>query len=168
MSKRSLNVFYTNCCNYSCAHCYVDAGPMKSSTMGSALFSRVVSEACQNGFSRITITGGEPTLFWRNIRPIIQSYEKIDWGICSNAHWAGTEESTFQWCSWEKIKSIRDKLLERETICGKCEYRVWCGLCAPRVYTQFRSKTPDNKYCSENKAVFRTLKEEGLIGWFRG
>jgi len=53
-----LHVTYS--CNLSCAHCYAQAGPGKSSSMRVDEVRRLAIEAAAAGFQKVVITGGEP------------------------------------------------------------------------------------------------------------
>lgn len=86
----SLQIEITEACNNKCIHCYnFWREPNKQSclTKLSALQLETIADiAIENKIFAVTLTGGEPLLFWRILPPVIQKLRAadIDVGLNSN------------------------------------------------------------------------------------
>lgn len=73
---KKLNIYLTNACNLTCAHCFMKAGKKLKDELNVNEWVRVLGEFAQAGGQSVTFTGGEP-LMNSNFKSIIEvAYEK--------------------------------------------------------------------------------------------
>lgn len=85
-----ITIFITNQCNIRCKHCFVNPLLTKNDVMEYELFKDILCVANKWGVKNIKISGGEPFLFWNEIKHYLNSIknDEITYCICTNAFWA--------------------------------------------------------------------------------
>ncbi|WP_055668657.1 radical SAM protein [Desnuesiella massiliensis] len=88
-------LFYTNICNFKCKHCFVSPLFNGKKTMDELLFEKSLNFCVTNKIQKISISGGEPMLFWNQFKNYIKDVSQknnIYFSICTNAYWAKITE----------------------------------------------------------------------------
>lgn len=60
---KSIQIHPTRLCNLSCLHCYSSSSPKERDRLDVALLSNVLSDAADEGYDYVSISGGEPLLY---------------------------------------------------------------------------------------------------------
>ncbi|WP_027631561.1 radical SAM protein [Clostridium hydrogeniformans] len=86
-----ITLFYTNICNLKCKHCFVSPLFNENQKMSNETFLKSLAFCKYNEIKKISISGGEPMLFWNDFKSLIKNFfinENIYFSICTNAYWA--------------------------------------------------------------------------------
>lgn len=97
-----VSLFYCNICNIACEHCFLDKS-LPECRMEDDLFMKVLQEIYQvNGdIGLISISGGEPMLFFDDIMRLIERCNinhELTFSISTNAFWATSKEISENIC----------------------------------------------------------------------
>ncbi len=60
---KSIQIHPSRLCNLSCLHCYSSSSPKERGALGVALLSNALSNAADEGYDYVSISGGEPLLY---------------------------------------------------------------------------------------------------------
>jgi MoaA/NifB/PqqE/SkfB family radical SAM enzyme len=91
-----ISLSYTLKCNAYCAHCCVNAGPSQNKKISIGNAKKLISDAKRYGIKFIAFTGGEPTLFRKELLEIMKfsKANKIKNILVTNAWWAKTVKTS--------------------------------------------------------------------------
>lgn len=94
-----LSIFYTNKCSIKCDHCFIGE-QKKIYRMSDDMLEYVLSQNRNLAFGVISFTGGEPLMYWEDIRKSIQNnkLENVKITISTNAYWADSKENSDKMC----------------------------------------------------------------------
>lgn len=76
---RSIHIEIANACNERCVHCYIPH-ELKTSTMDSNLFYRIIDDGCAMNIIHVTLSGGEP-LMHKDIIGFLEKCRKSDLSV---------------------------------------------------------------------------------------
>ncbi len=62
-ASRILQIHPTRRCNLRCLHCYSSSGPEERGHLSLALLKAAVTDACAEGYTVVSLSGGEPLLY---------------------------------------------------------------------------------------------------------
>ena len=66
-----LVVFSTNMCNINCKHCFINRDE-ELFPPNINIISEIIDSSQKAGINRLTFSGGEPLLFWSNLKTILR------------------------------------------------------------------------------------------------
>ncbi len=101
---------YSLACNAQCAHCSVWADPKSRLKLGLDKAIECVSDAGEFGINVIALTGGEPTVYLRDLYEFMEYGHKhrgMQYSITTNSQWARTPE---------KARDVARSLVDRGLI----------------------------------------------------
>lgn len=93
-----ISIFYTTYCNAKCEHCFIGK-ELNKHLMPTDLLVKVINEI--NNLScvdKIVFTGGESLLYWNRIKEILLKFNKKKVYFATNAFWATSQETSFEFC----------------------------------------------------------------------
>lgn len=64
--------------------------------------------------------------------------------------------------AWSQIKEYRKKYIERHVGCVECEYKLWCGQCAP-IYDELNNAKILSRYCERQKQIYTIIRKEYIM-----
>lgn len=102
-----LNVVLTRRCQLLCRHCFIGASPGSAETMPIATFLRAIDQANSAGVRVITLTGGEPLIYWESIKDILRQHPDIQWRVCTNGIWGGSLAQALDVCRQLRLSGVR-------------------------------------------------------------
>ena len=109
-----MTIIVSNFCLVNCKHCF---WKVKNTQVMEQSFLRNILDYAINELhiSRITFSGGEPTLHWEMIQNTISPFlkYKLYISVCTNAFWASTRQKAETVC--KKLKEFGVKRLEIST-----------------------------------------------------
>ena len=98
MKMNELNIILGHKCNYTCTHCVNSSGPDKvSSKLSTKEIENITSQIIEHAPSLILFTGGEQTLYLKDMNHFIQSHPKQEsssFGITTNGWFGSSIEQT--------------------------------------------------------------------------
>lgn len=102
-----LSIFYTNKCNIACRHCFLGKQE-KAFHMSDDLLVGILRQSKKIGISKISFSGGEPLLFWKNISMILEreSTDGIKISFSTNAMWASSQQIANEMCKHMRVIGI--------------------------------------------------------------
>lgn len=103
-----MTIFFTNICNAKCEHCYVNPLFINKEIMSNSLLNDCINSAIQFHIKRISLTGGEPLLFWNEISKNMNNIKdnNIDCSISTNAYWADSDVHAHKFITEMKSKGV--------------------------------------------------------------
>lgn len=75
-SARALQIHPTRQCNLRCLHCYSSSSPDQREMLDLTMLCRAVSDAADEGYDTLTISGGEPLLY-RPLRDLLRHAREL-------------------------------------------------------------------------------------------
>lgn len=82
---RAIQIHPSRLCNLSCLHCYSSSSPKERGALDVALLSNVLSDAADEGYNYVSISGGEPLLY-QGLEKLLKNAKDAGYktGITSN------------------------------------------------------------------------------------
>ncbi|MEE9336742.1 MAG: radical SAM protein [Methylococcaceae bacterium] len=75
---KSLQIHPSRLCNLSCLHCYSSSSPKERGALDVALLSNALSDAADEGFNHVSISGGEPLLY-KSLEELLRNAKEAEY-----------------------------------------------------------------------------------------
>jgi pyruvate-formate lyase-activating enzyme len=93
---KSLTIVYTYKCTAECEHCSYKCDPTREETLGFNMAQKLIIEAAEQGFNKLTLRGGECLLFADDILALSDKAKNLGMSVevITNAYWAMSKEKS--------------------------------------------------------------------------
>jgi len=117
-----LSLVYTNICNIDCRHCYIRGRDPIGIVMPRHFLDAAVKLGIKLGARRLTISGGEPTLFWSDMSDAVKKATQagMECSLATNGWWANSREEAH--ALLQKMRESGIRVLELSTDVYHREY----------------------------------------------
>lgn len=103
--KLKITLFYTDICNINCTHCFLGTSKNRG-RMETEMLQTALEEVSSEKISVLSISGGEPLLFWDDIKVPLSDYKHFRTTISTNGFWAKTKQDALAFCNDLKVHGI--------------------------------------------------------------